>query len=105
MATENELLTVLSGHIGRDNGARVEVLATTLKVTERRVREFVSQLREQGYAVCGHPTTGYYMASKSSEIEETCQFLRARAMHSLHLEAKMRKISLPDLIGQMKLNT
>lgn len=105
MATENDMLTMLSLHIGRDNGVRVDVIARTLRIHERRVRMLVSALRDKGYAVCGHPGSGYYMAEKPEEIEETCQFLRSRAMHSLHMEAQLRRLPLPDLIGQIKLPT
>ena len=37
--------------------------------------------------------------------ERSCMFLRKRALHSLGLEAKLRKISLPALLGQLNLNT
>jgi hypothetical protein len=55
--------------------------------------------------VCGHPATGYFIASNREELEETCQFLRSRAMHSLVLEAKLRGLPLADLVGQLRLKT
>lgn len=105
MKTSSDLLTVLSKHIGKKRGITVKVLAEQLDCTHRAVRYLVTELRDDGVAVCGHPGTGYFIAETSEELEETCQFLRSRAMHSLHLEAQLRKMPLPDLIGQMHLRT
>jgi biotin operon repressor len=104
-ATCHTLLSVLSSHIGQSNGINVKGLAALLDCTERMVRKLVSELREDGTAVCGRPNTGYFIAANAEELEETCQFLRGRAMHSLHLESKLRNMPLPDLIGQMHLKT
>ena len=105
MKTCNDLLTVLSGHIGKERGISVKMLAELLDCPQRAVRYLVTELRDDGVAVCGHPATGYFIAETSQELEETCQFLRSRAMHSLHLEAQLRKMPLPDLIGQMHFRT
>jgi len=105
MATTHQLLAALAGHIGRDKGITSAHLAALLDVPARRVRTMVSELRLEGEAVCGHPATGYFMAATAEEIEATCQFLRARAMHSLVLESRLRKLPLPDLVGQLKLRT
>ncbi|ARO88143.1 HTH domain-containing protein [Nitrosospira lacus] len=105
MTTPNQVLFTLSNHIGKGRGISVKQLSTLVGVNPRMVRLHVSQLREEGYAVCGTPRTGYYMAETAEDLEETCKFLRGRAMHSLVLEAALRKMPLPDLIGQMKLRT
>lgn len=105
MTTRHELLAYLSRHVGRENGVTCAAIAGNLQATEREVRKLVSALREEGVAVCGHPATGYYIAAEPEDIERTCAFLRARAMHSLVLEAKLRKIPLPDLLGQLRLKT
>lgn len=99
------LLNVLSQHIGRDAGISVDLLANLTGMHPRLIRTCVSQLRGDGIAICGHPTSGYYIAKTAEEIEETCQFLRTRAMHSLLLEAKLRRLPLPDLLGQLRLKT
>ncbi|XAI95651.1 hypothetical protein [Microcystis phage Mae-JY22] len=103
--TKHQLLTLLSDRIGRKNGQRVRDLAYNLRCSERLVRTLVTELREDGVAVCGHPTTGYFIAETAEELEECCQFLRRRALHSLGLEARLRKMPLPDLIGQLHLRT
>jgi biotin operon repressor len=105
MATANQLLTLLSHHIGKGNGLGVEQLAETLGATPRHVRKLVSELRESGHAVCGTPVDGYYIAANADELQHTCDFLRSRAMHSLTLESRLKKIPLADLIGQLHLPT
>ncbi|MBI1397033.1 MAG: hypothetical protein GC151_13740 [Betaproteobacteria bacterium] len=103
--TKHDLLVVLRTHIGRENGCKVSDLAYHVRTNERTVRKLVSELRADGIAVCGHPATGYFIARTAEDLEETCGFLRSRAMHSLTLESKLRKIPLPDLIGQLHLRT
>lgn len=105
MANKGQLLTLLSRHIGHDLGVTAEQLASELDSTPRTVRTFVSKLRSDGVAVCGHPATGYFIAATPVELEETCRFLRARALHSLVIESKLRQVPLADLIGQMRLKT
>lgn len=105
--TENKdrLMTVLSRHIGRGRGIGVEALARTIGASARQVRKFVTELRNDGIAVCGTPQNGYYIAGTAEELEETCQFLRQRALHSLTLESRLRKVPLVDLVGQLHLRT
>ena len=98
------LLNTLAFHQGRERGISAAQLAFLLLVPERRLRSLISELREQGTAICGTPETGYFLATTADELDESCRFLRHRAMRSLQLEARMRKISLPDLLGQLKLN-
>lgn len=105
MATADQLLSVLTHHIGKGNGLGVEQIAVTISDTPRHVRKLVSELREVGVAVCGTPADGYYIAANAEELQHTCNFLRRRAMHSLTLESRLKKIPLADLIGQLHLPT
>lgn len=105
MKTAHDLLAVLARHVGRGNGITVHTLADQLDTTERQVRSLVSELRMAGHAVCGHPRDGYYIAANAEEMEETCQFLRNRAMHSLQIESRLRNIPMPDLLGQLHVPT
>lgn len=104
-ATRQDVAAALAAHVGAGRGIAAHELAERLGCTERKLRDLISELREDGIAVCGKPDTGYYIAENAQELEETCQFLRARALTSLHLEARLRKITLPDLLGQLKLRT
>lgn len=105
---KDQLLAIFyegKGHHGRANGITCAALAQLLQCSERVVRELVTELREDGRAICGHPSVGYFVAQTPAEIEETCAFLRARAMHSLVLESKLRGLPLADLVGQLRLKT
>lgn len=104
MSTRGKVLEALSRHVGREHGITAAALAREAGVSERKLREAISALREDGIAVCGHPKTGYFIAETAEELEESCRFLRSRAMHSLMLEARLRRIPLPELLGQIRLN-
>ncbi len=103
------LLACLARHVGADNGADVQGLALAVygreagPSEERRIRKLVVELREDGHHVCAHPSAGYYMAENDAELNQTCKFLYSRAMCSLKQVAAMRRVSLPDLAGQLKI--
>lgn len=104
--TRTDVLAALQAHVGQANGVSAAALADYLGIEERTLRQHITDLRrEDGVAVCGHPSTGYYIAGTAQDLERTCAFLRARAMHSLTLEARLRKIPLPELLGQLTLET
>lgn len=110
------VLSVLSRHIGRENGATAEQLVREISgfaepgqalaaVITRQLREAVVQLRLEGHHVCATPEHGYFLAASAEELDATCLFLHERAMTSLKQIAAMKKISLPDLRGQLHLPT
>ncbi|MGN6229146.1 MAG: hypothetical protein ACTHNM_17105 [Dyella sp.] len=107
--TRDTLLTALSRHIGRRQGVTATALCREViggqptSADERRLRELVVDLRLEGHHVCAHPRDGYFLAENAEELEETCSFLHARAMSSLHQESRMKRISIPDLVGQGRL--
>lgn len=94
-----------ASHSGAAKGIRASDLARALGVRERVLRQLVSDAREDGVAIAGVPETGYYLAETAEELETCCNFLRARALHSLHIEAQLRRIPLADLLGQIHLPT
>lgn len=108
--TYHSLLQALRSHIGRERGVTAselvrEILGASRPADERRLRDLVVELRLQGHHVCAHPSSGYFLAANPEELEETCAFLRARAMQSLQQCSRMQRISIPDLVGQMHLPT
>jgi len=109
--TRDQVLAALARHVGQANGVRVDRLVAEISGREsseryeRRLRKLVSELREEGVAICAYPGDGYYIASTAEELEQCCAFLRSRAMHSLVIESRLRKIPLPELLGQLRLNT
>ncbi|HEU4601547.1 MAG TPA: hypothetical protein VFS24_06250 [Steroidobacteraceae bacterium] len=109
----DRLLEVLSRHIGARNGVSVAQLVDEMisgrsceshASLERAVRDLVVQLRLAGHHICSHPSDGYFMAATAEELDACCNFLYERAMTSLTQVAAMRRVSLPDLRGQLHLN-
>lgn len=101
----HQFLQVLSWHTGQAYGITARELADKCGITEREVRRLVSELRDEGIAICAHPTTGYFIANTPAELDMACKYLRRRALHSLTLESRMRRISMADLLGQLKVPT
>lgn len=109
--TSDHVLAVLSRHIGAEHGVGVRALAVAVvgpeadAADERRVRTAIVELRKAGHHVCAHPSTGYFMAAAEADLVRTCEYLLSRAMCSLEQVAAMRRESLPDLRGQLRLPT
>jgi biotin operon repressor len=92
-------------HTGRDRGVSAAELAKTLGIGERELRKLISSAREDGVLIAGHPSTGYYIAATAEEVEQYCEFLIHRAVHSLKLVSRAKNIGLPQLLGQLNLPT
>ncbi|WP_430391105.1 hypothetical protein [Dyella sp. 20L07] len=107
--TRDTLLVALRGHIGRASGVTATVLCrevlrrTPTGADERQLRTLVVELRMQGHHVCAHPRDGYFLASNADELDETCDFLKQRSMSGLQQVSAMRRVSIPDLVGQGRL--
>lgn len=110
--TPAQVLTELSHHIGQVHGVHVRELVQritgqvfTSGPQERKVRQIIVDLRMEGHHICAHPALGYFMAETADELEQTIEFLYDRAMTSLAQIARLKKIALPDLRGQLHLRT
>lgn len=110
--TADAVLAALSHHIGAANGVRGDLLVCEITgdpthdpVAERNLREIIVRLRLDGHHVCAHPSRGYFLAANAEELDATCTFLYDRAMTTLTQIAAMKRISLPDLRGQLHLPT
>lgn len=105
----NQLLAALATHIGADRGISVERLAWRIygmgasERDQRAIRKAVEELRREGHHVCADPARGYYLAETDDELDQTCRFLYTRAMTSLTQVAAMKRVSLPDLAGQLRI--
>jgi len=109
--TPDTVLAALSRHIGAVNGVRADELvgeitghASTPR-DERDLRDMIVKLRNDGHHICAHPGGGYYLAATDAELDATCSFLFERAMTTLKQIAAMKRVSLPDLRGQLHLPT
>lgn len=112
---KNKVLQILVHHIGKPNSISMSMLYEQVfgkpcadKVNEARIiRKIVTDLRKDGAPICSDTDKeggGYYLASAGSELEQYCMKLRIRALKILKLEATLRKMSLPELIGQLNIN-
>lgn len=100
-----KFIAVMQNHIGRDLAISGNNLADALAITPREVRHLTDAAIDEGILLCSHPAYGYWIALNADELEATCQFHRGRALHELSKEAKLRKVGLGDLLGQMHLKT
>ena len=108
--TKTDVLRALQNHLGKENGIPAEDLVKEIcgfklepSSQLRLLRRLITELRLEGNQICGHPTTGYYLAATADELNDTCNFLYSRAMASLKQVSRMKNIALPDLQGQLKL--
>lgn len=90
-------------HCGRVNSVHADRLAAAVNVDTRDIRHAVEALREDGIAIVGTPSTGYYIAQTADELNEGCAFLIKRSMGTLRLASRIKKISLPELLGQLQI--
>jgi hypothetical protein len=104
------IVNVLSAdHRGLSNGIHAKHLAAKLDLDGdhglRMLRAAISQLREDGIPIAGTPALGYFVATNAEELDTFCiKFLEGRALHSLMLSSRLRKLPLPMLMGQLLLN-
>lgn len=108
------LLKILGHHPGRNralgSGALFEAVygvAPADKIRDtRKLRELITAMRKEGYPICSTSDAeggGYYLASAASELDDHCKRIHARAMRLLVMEARLRKMSLPGLVGQISM--
>lgn len=102
---QTDFITVMQNHIGKASAISGEDLAMMIGVSMREMRKMTDAVIESGIALCSHPSTGYWIAENATELEATCQFHRTRALHELAKEAKLRKMPMQDLLGQLHLRT
>ncbi len=106
MATSNQLITALSGHIGKGNGISAKALTERLGLADtRQLRKLISDAIEaDNVAICGTPRDGYYIAATAQELVETIDFHDHRAKHELQKAGRLRRM-LGDLFGQLHVLT
>lgn len=106
--TPDTVLAALRGRVGAVRGVNAQSLALQLTgrtraADQRRLRQVIEALRRAGHCICAHPATGYYRAGCDKDVDDTCEFLYARAMTSLQQVSAMKRVQLPDLRGQLGL--
>jgi hypothetical protein len=77
-----------------------DVWVTFVEATENGT----PRLRKEGLPICSVADQnggGYYLASASSDAEDYLRRLRHQALKKLAMEARIRKVALPELLGQI----
>lgn len=112
LITRDSALLALVAHNGRahaihaaDLVAEITGSRAGIEAGKRRLRQVIEALRRDGHHVCGLPTSGYYMAMSEAELNLTCAYLYSRSMTTLAQVAAMKRVSLPDLRGQLRLDS
>jgi hypothetical protein len=105
----------LAQHIGRERPIGMGLLYSRVferpwshRINDTRaLRQLITRMRFEGIAICStsdHKQPGYYLAAAGTELEDYCRRFTRRALRSLAMVAKARRMSLPELLGQMQLN-
>ena len=114
-AYKARLLAEISRHIGEERAIGMDRLYDVVfdgpvnhKINDtRKLRKVVTDLRYEGVPICSVSSKdggGYYLAAAGSEFRDYRDRQKRRALKILARVAKMERISLPELLGQMKLN-
>lgn len=107
--TPEAVLAELQRRRGAANGITARDLVYTLtgRVSaneERRLRQIVEKLRNDGNPICAHPALGYHWPANPRELDAAIGYLVGRAMTSLRQASAMKRVAVPDLYGQYGLN-
>ena len=105
---EETIMRILEGHRGRENAVGRFVLVERINdhcplfpVNERLVRRTIKHLVEQHGCWIGSCPKGYFMIETDQELRDACKYYHGYALSLLHVEAKLRKMALSELCGQL----
>lgn len=95
---------VLGGHVGRAHAIHKDALASEVGIPERAVQKAVGELIQKHDLFIGsHPSLGYWMIEDEEELKLAERNLTGRGIKIFRRLAKLRKISMRELFGQMSL--
>ena len=86
---------------GKRNAISVRELAAKIGVSERVLRDIVTEGRVKGIVICSS-SAGYYLPANKDEIREFCNFMGKRAKHSFIAIQSARR-ALGEVEGQQLL--
>lgn len=110
-----KLLTEMTKHVGEANAISMAEMyelvygkAWKNKITDTRsIRFLITALRDEGVAICSTSDAaygGYYLAAAGSEIHDYLRRMERRALKILYRISKIKRITLPEYLGQMRLH-
>ncbi len=112
---KGRIVTILSRHVGITRAIGMGELYSQVygkswknRINDTRgMRYLITELRDEGVPVCSIVAPnggGYYLASTSGELDNWLGRDHRKALRILAREAKIRRTTLPELLGQMHLN-
>lgn len=107
---KSRLLKIMFDHVGASKAVSMARLHEEVflapwddKINDtRKLRTLITALRSDGVPICSSHN-GYFVASAGSELAEYCGKIRRRALGILKREARLRKMTLPELVGEVAL--
>ncbi len=113
---KTRLLMEMARHVGRSNMVGMGELYRavygkdwTNRINDtRRLRKLIADCQADGVPICSVVSStggGYYLASAGSELTDYCTRLQDQALRKLAKVAKLRRVALPDLLGQLRLQS
>jgi hypothetical protein len=111
----NRLKSAMFDHVGEVNAISMTALYEAVfdrpwndRINDTRaLRHLITALREDGVPICSTSSQhggGYYIAAAGSEFIEFLRKTERRALLILMRNARMKKVSLPEYLGQLKLD-
>jgi biotin operon repressor len=103
---DTRVWTLIADRHGRAAAISAADLARETGLNDRAVRKIVKALIEQHGAPIAsspHPPAGYYLPETLDEIRETLDSLKGRALSILTRMARLRRMTLPEMVGQLQL--
>jgi hypothetical protein len=104
--TEAAVWRALQRRHGRAFAVQVAALAREVEISPRQVQIVVHRLRVyHGYPIASAaaPPAGYYIPESSKEIEDFYHEQKSKALGTLAAAAAVKRTSLADLLGQLRL--
>lgn len=108
------LLSALTAHIGGHNAISMTALYSAVydrpwtdRINGTRlIRKLVTALRMEGVPICSVTSAsgGYYLPAAGSEAADYMRRYEAKALRILRAIAKMKKTTLPNYLGQIRLD-
>jgi len=104
----------LTSHIGQANAVGMAELYGAVygetwenRINDtRKLRKLITDMRREGVAICSVSDSsggGYFLAAAGSELKDYLRRSKIRALRILSRVSRIQKISLPELLGQMRL--
>jgi hypothetical protein len=112
---KNKVMIELAHHVGKQNAIGMAELFEVVfgepwahRINDTRdLREIITDLRDEGTPICSAVGTsggGYYLAAAKSELADYLGAQERKALKILSRNSRMRRITLPDYLGQIRVS-